>query len=425
MPFNAETYRVLIASPSDLGDERQAATEAVNDWNALHADAESAVLLPVKWETHAMPQSGIRPQEAINRQFVRECDILVGMFWTKIGTDTGVAESGTVEEIDQFVAVGKPALLYFSSRPIDPNKIDLEQLKKLKDFKSATYKNALVGSFSSVDELRQMLFSHLVRQVRDLKSNSPSSRRGGTLDQEEMKKVASAATVVANAPTHSGSDADWTVLGPQILSTIKVEDNNTAQALVRTVVLEQRDYTRTFAAVVIGCLQSKDENLRWKASRVIEELVLWAPNLVDAAVLASMAKDRFFSVRSSAAVCYFHLAVLNPVVVPIDVLHDLAAHGEDWYVSTPATRALLRLARSRPIVIDLLVLDLQSQDEQAREHAASAVRLLARHDWDLVSGKLLTLMSQSADPYLKKVGQECSIIKQEHSSDLPKDYSAF
>jgi len=30
MPFKSETYRVLIASPSDLAEERQAATDAVN-----------------------------------------------------------------------------------------------------------------------------------------------------------------------------------------------------------------------------------------------------------------------------------------------------------------------------------------------------------------------------------------------------------
>src|SRR6266852_4170245 len=102
-----------------------------------------------------MPQSGLRPQEAINRQLVSRCDILVGMFWTKIGTSTGVAESGTVVEIDQFVAAGKPALLYFSSRPIDPNRIDLKQHKKLRRFKNATYKRALTGGFNSVDGLRQ------------------------------------------------------------------------------------------------------------------------------------------------------------------------------------------------------------------------------------------------------------------------------
>ena len=176
MSFTSETYQVLIASPSDLAEERQAATETINDWNAQHAIAESVVLLPVKWETHATPQSGVRPQEAINRQLVQRCDILVGMFWTRIGTRTGVAESGTVEEIDQFVAAGKPALLYFSSRPIDPNRIDLKQHKKLKSFKDSTYQQALTGSFSEVNELRRTLFRDLMRQVRELKASQPANR---------------------------------------------------------------------------------------------------------------------------------------------------------------------------------------------------------------------------------------------------------
>jgi hypothetical protein len=184
MSFKSETYRVLIASPSDLAEERQAATEAVNDWNAQHASAEAVVLLPVKWETHATPQSGIRPQEAINDQLVRKCDILVGLFWTKLGTRTGVAESGTVEEIDQCVGAGKPALLYFSSRPIDPNKIDLKQHRQLRRFKDATYKKALIGSFSQVDELRQTLLRDLMSQVRKLKPSRPSGA-SGKLDQAE------------------------------------------------------------------------------------------------------------------------------------------------------------------------------------------------------------------------------------------------
>ena len=63
MPIQTVTYRVLIASPSDLVEERQAATDAINEWNAQHAAAESVVLLPVKWETHATPQSGVRPRK--------------------------------------------------------------------------------------------------------------------------------------------------------------------------------------------------------------------------------------------------------------------------------------------------------------------------------------------------------------------------
>src|ERR1700722_16227547 len=89
MTFKADIYRVFIASPSDLAEERQVATEAINEWNSQHAAAESIVLLPGKGETHATPRSDVRPQEAINDQIVHTSDILIGMFWTKFGTNTG------------------------------------------------------------------------------------------------------------------------------------------------------------------------------------------------------------------------------------------------------------------------------------------------------------------------------------------------
>jgi len=55
MSFKAEVYHVLVASPSDLAEERQVAAQAINEWNSQHALAESAVLLMAKWETHAPP----------------------------------------------------------------------------------------------------------------------------------------------------------------------------------------------------------------------------------------------------------------------------------------------------------------------------------------------------------------------------------
>lgn len=180
MPFRTDTYRVLIASPSDLTEERDVATNAINEWNAQHADTEGVVLLPVRWETHALPTTGTRPQDAIN-PLVRSSDILIGMFWTRIGTKTGVAESGTVEEIDLFVAAAKPAMLYFSRRPIDPDRIDTRQHGRLRKFKEATYKRALTGSFRSLDELRQTLVRDLTRQVQQLRAGRP--RRGSRVDE--------------------------------------------------------------------------------------------------------------------------------------------------------------------------------------------------------------------------------------------------
>jgi hypothetical protein len=181
MPTKSKVFRVMIGSPSDLAEEREIATDAVNEWNAQHADAEGAVLLPVKWETHAIPTSGVRPQSAINDQLVDRCDILIGMFWTKLGTATGVAVSGTVEEIDRFVAAGKPAMLYFSQRKTATDQVDPKQAAKLKAFKAATHKRSLVGSFASISELKRVLLRDITRQVRMLQPGK--SAHAGRIDR--------------------------------------------------------------------------------------------------------------------------------------------------------------------------------------------------------------------------------------------------
>lgn len=90
MPYDRRTYRVLIASPSDVEDEREIAVRVIQEWNDLHSYNREIVLLPLRWETHAAPEYGVRPQEVINRQIVDNCDLLIGVFWTRIGTPTGV-----------------------------------------------------------------------------------------------------------------------------------------------------------------------------------------------------------------------------------------------------------------------------------------------------------------------------------------------
>jgi hypothetical protein len=175
VPFSSTTYQVLVASPSDMPEARQAAAEVVHEWNALYAAEEGIVLLPVMWETNATPETGVRPQAALNQQIVETSDLLVGMFWTRIGTS--IAESGTVEEIDQFVAANKPAMLYFSRIPIDPSKIDQQQHALLRQFQDETQRKALTGTFTSMDNLRHVLHRDLTRKVREIASRRPKAGR--------------------------------------------------------------------------------------------------------------------------------------------------------------------------------------------------------------------------------------------------------
>ncbi|MCA2436022.1 DUF4062 domain-containing protein [Rhizobium leguminosarum] len=177
MAFAATTLKVLIASPSDLKEERDAAEGAIAEWNSIHAETERVVLLPVRWETSVFPVANQRPQSAINQQIVDRADILIGLFWTRLGTNTGVAISGTVEEIDRFVAASKPAMIYFSERAVSPSAIDVAQFASLKDFQATTYKEALTGSFATPVELAHQLFKHLTSVVRTMEGPRPTSRR--------------------------------------------------------------------------------------------------------------------------------------------------------------------------------------------------------------------------------------------------------
>jgi hypothetical protein len=173
--FEATVYRVLIASPGDLREERDTIEKVVHGWNA-HAQADRVVLLPVRWETHAVPEYGDRPQAFLNRGIVADCDILVGAFWTRLGTPTGVSQSGTLEEIEEFHRAGKPVLLYFSTRPAHLKREDLDQYSRLLEFRERLERFALVFEFESAADLHIKLTDHLRERVRRLRAAQASQR---------------------------------------------------------------------------------------------------------------------------------------------------------------------------------------------------------------------------------------------------------
>ena len=52
MAYSARVFRVLIASPSDVEEERDAVVSVIQAWNDLHSRSREIVLLPLRWETH-------------------------------------------------------------------------------------------------------------------------------------------------------------------------------------------------------------------------------------------------------------------------------------------------------------------------------------------------------------------------------------
>ena len=188
MSFDAKVFRVLIASPGDVGEERNVIPEIINEWNAVSAAQAKSILMPVKWESHSAPLLGNRPQAIINEQLVNESDLLVGVFWTRIGTHTGVSVSGTAEEIEQFVGQDKPVMLYFSQSPVDPEKIEIDQFTVLRAFKEKMRLKGLTESYSGIPDFRQKfsrqlainLNSILTQAATDIAEKQKSSPKSKT-----------------------------------------------------------------------------------------------------------------------------------------------------------------------------------------------------------------------------------------------------
>jgi hypothetical protein len=157
MPYTAAVVPVMIASPGDVSQYRGLTRDALHEWNYIHSSASSVVLMPVGWETHSSPELGSRAQELINDQVLEDCDLLIGIFWTRLGTPTGQAASGTVEEIQRHVQAGKPAMIYFCEAPADLRTVDLSQYQSLQEFRGWCQQQGLIEIFLNADDFATKL----------------------------------------------------------------------------------------------------------------------------------------------------------------------------------------------------------------------------------------------------------------------------
>lgn len=161
MAYQATVIPVMIASPGDVAEEREIIRSVIHDWNDVNATVSKIVLTPVGWETHSSPELGARAQDLINSRLLNPCDLLVGVFWTRLGTPTGETKSGTVEEIEKHLASGKPAMIYFSSKPVAPESIDAAQFAEVTSFKTRCKERGLIEFFDDAGQFREKFAKQL------------------------------------------------------------------------------------------------------------------------------------------------------------------------------------------------------------------------------------------------------------------------
>lgn len=161
---NVTAYDLLISCPGDVSKYVDVVRECIESFNITIGRLNSAEIVGQHWSTSSFSQSGDRPQEILNKQFVRDCDAAVAIFWTRFGTTTDKYGSGTEEEIEEMRLAGKQVFTYFVTESVDLNKVDLEQYKKVQDFKAKYEGEEKYGTYftvGNVEELRKLFSNHL------------------------------------------------------------------------------------------------------------------------------------------------------------------------------------------------------------------------------------------------------------------------
>lgn len=161
-------YELLISCPGDVKQEVDIIHEIVQQFNSQFSATLKIRIQERHWKKDAYPASGDKPQNVLNKQFVRDCDAAIAIFWTRFGTPTDEYGSGTEEEIEQMIADNKQVFMYFSDVPLSPSETDSEQYKKIQQFREKYKDKGLYRTYSNLDEFKELFRAHLTRHFMSL-----------------------------------------------------------------------------------------------------------------------------------------------------------------------------------------------------------------------------------------------------------------
>ena len=179
MAKDIKVYDLLISCPSDVSEYVEMLEKEVNHFNNFFGRKNNIIVRTRHWSKDSYSEFGNQPQELLNKQIVDSSDMALGVFWTRFGTPTENYGSGTEEEIERMLSMGKQVFLYFLDKPLSPSKIDQEQYKKILLFKD---KHKSEGIFFTIQDEKA-----LVNKFREnLELYFDSITRG-----EEFKKSSS------------------------------------------------------------------------------------------------------------------------------------------------------------------------------------------------------------------------------------------
>lgn len=169
--------KLTLCGPADVAKEMALAAEAINDWNCQHGERRGFWVKQQHWSTDSYPDAQETGQGAINKQLIDSTDILVAIFWSRIGTPTETAKSGTVEEIQRAVTAGKKVMVYFSDLEPLPAGASIDQVKRLSAFREQLRTHRSCWTFQSRSRFGDDFANHLALVLNDFPLGRKSRAR--------------------------------------------------------------------------------------------------------------------------------------------------------------------------------------------------------------------------------------------------------
>lgn len=198
MTMQVTVLRVFVASPGDVSEERAVLEEVVQNINLVLGDSVGIRFELIKWETHSYPGFGEDAQDVINKQVSDDYDIFIGIMWTRFGTATGRAQSGTQEEFERAYNRFKAdpnimdILLYFKTAGKDLDQIDVDQLALVKKYMEKAAKlGGYYFRFKDADEFQRLAHLHLQRIAQNWtrkQAKHTQIEEHGTTEQRRRQK---------------------------------------------------------------------------------------------------------------------------------------------------------------------------------------------------------------------------------------------
>ncbi len=178
MAYPTLALHLLISAPGDVPTEDMAVIrKTISQWNLNLGRVVGLTVLPVSWTEHAVAEFGERPQAILNHQIVEEADLAVALFYDRLGTPTGEAESGTAEEIKALVEAEKSVAVLVNSAPRAPlSGPALDERQRLNAYLEELRKTALVFEYAHGGDLVGHLNNFLSRATAQFQQSVESSK---------------------------------------------------------------------------------------------------------------------------------------------------------------------------------------------------------------------------------------------------------